>query len=479
MRKPLTNRVMFITGIIFLLFLVGIGTALSLRVGNADSTAIKSAMVVKENLSLQIFERGLISPAKVEPIKSGILSNQALLVWAIAEGEAVYKDQIVARFDTKPFNDKRDQAEQLVADVQATLAATQKVLSMKKVALAGRLEAAKRKLDITIIKKKDLLHGSGQLKLKKFEQAMVQADRALKISQLEMDDMDVLFKKGHVSRRERDRTANDLIAAKEKLSMATAEKENFTRYEWPRLVREARLIVDAAREELSQEQLTSELEIQRTQGEIVKLQRDLSKENIRLKNARSDVAACNVSAPISGILLYKELPRNDGRRKVQIGDAIWVGQTFMEIPDTSEMIVKINIREIDVAKLQKGAKAEIHLDSIPERTFLGEIEYIDSLARADVEQGVRSFQTRISIKEVSPKIYPGMSASVYITYQELTNVLTIPLEAVSYMNGSPIVFLKEKKSVSDTAVKIGAISKDRAVILQGLTEGDYVLLDKR
>ncbi len=473
-----SRRGFLIVGSLVLLCLVVLGVGFSLKPVDADSSTRISAVVAREDLSLQIFERGLIAPAKVEPIKSQISSNQALLVWAVEEGSAVIKDQVIARFDTKPFNDKMEHAEQELADVQATLAATEKLISMKKVTLAGRVEAARRKLEIARIKEDDLLNGSGQLMRHELEQAIVQAQRVLVVAQTELDDMDLLLGKGHVSRRERDRVANDLLLAEEKVAIVTAEMDNFTRYKWPSLMYEAKLAVDAAGEELEQEKLTSELELQRAQGEIVKLKRDLEKAESRLVDARRDVVACDVRSPIDGILLYKELPRNDGRRKVQIGDAIWFGQVFMEIPDTSEMVVEVNVREVDVAKLHKGVMAEVWLDAIPDRMFQGEVEYIDALAKQEnADQEVRSFRTRILLKETTPEMYPGMSASTRITYQELKDVLVVPVAAVSYKNRASFVRLQENNGTRDIPVQLGSAGGDKTVVLDGVKEGDHVLLN--
>ncbi len=437
-----------------------------------------SVRVVRDDLVLKIFERGLVAPARVVPVQSTISSNQALLVWLIDEGTVVSKNQLIARFDTKPFVDKLERLEQERTDLEATIAALEKAVTMKKASLQGQVDAARRRLEIATINQDDLLNGSGPLKLRSLEKNIVQAERNLAILATTLDDMDMLLEKGHVSRRERDRTANDVATAREALQLATAELDNFTRYEWPRLQHEARLGINAAKEELAKETLTLELETQRLEGELVKLSRDLAGAIQRRDEARREVAACEIRAPIAGTLLYREIPRSDGRRKVQIGDAIWFGQSFMEIPDTSEMIIDLQIREIDVAKIHQGTSAVITLDALPDRQFSGRVGYIDALARDDDNQGIRTFRTRILLDDTAQQIYPGMSASVQILYDRLEQVLLLPLDALTYHADKITARLDDKGTYRDVVVEVEHTGSGKAVIASGLNEGDQVQMKR-
>ncbi len=435
-----------------------------------------SVKVLRDDLVLKIFERGLVAPARVVPVQSTISSNQALLVWLLDEGTAVTKNQLIARFDTKPFVDKLERLEQERIDLDATITALEKAVAMKKASLQGQVDAARRRLEIATINQDDLLNGSGPLRLRSLEKNIVQAERNLAILTTTLDDMDMLLVKGHVSRRERDRTANDVATAREALELATAELENFTRYEWPRLQHEARLGINAANEELAKEKLTLTLETQRLEGELVKLSRDLTAATERRNEARREVAACEIRAPIAGTLLYRDIPRNDGRRKVQIGDAIWFGQSFMEIPDTSEMVIDLHIREIDVAKIHQGTNAVIALDALPGYQFSGRVEFIDALARDDDNQGIRTFRTRILLDDTTQRIYPGMSASVQILYDHLEQVLLLPLDALTYHADKITARLDDHGTHRDIVVEVEHTGSGKAVITSGLNEGDQVLM---
>lgn len=470
-------KYILITAAGVMLFAVMLSGRYFSSIDSAESAVKTLIRVGREDLSLTMVERGLLHPAKVGGVKSNISSNQAQLVWSVEEGETVQKGQLVARFDTKPFIDRMEQAEQQLADVMATLATANKNLTVQQVEAEGRIEAAARQLDIAKIKADDLLNGSGKLQRRKLERQLEKAARVLKIVEQEQTDTQVLLSKGHVSRREYEQSVNEALSAQDSYDLALAELANFDHYEWPRMNKEAQLMIEAAEKDLEQTKRTTELELQRYRGEIVKLERDQTNAQKHLDDAMADVAACDLRAPIDGTLLYKELPRAEGRRKVQIGDNIWHDQTFMEIPDTSEMIVEIFVREIDVAKLSKGLPAMIELDALPGKRFQGQVDLISSLATEEEAQpGVRTFRTIVQLNELSQEMHAGMSANVHIRYQNYENTLVIPARALNYKNGRPFVWRTDAETEKPVEVELGALGTEKVQILAGLEENDEICL---
>ena len=433
--------------------------------------------VQHKSFSLLVQERGVVQPARVVPIKSSIVSNQAKLVWLHKEGEAVSKGEIVARFDTKPFVDEMEKTEQNLADAEAQLISAEKALQIQKEENEGKIEASGRELEISKIKAEDLRHGAGELKRRELVQKLKQSERNHALAQAEVQDFEIMFKKGHVSQRERDKAANKLASAEEALELAQQRLAHFDRYEMPRLLREADLMIDAAMKENDRVQRTSELELKRRQSELVKKQRDVETARKRHDKAIENVENSDIRAPIDGRLLYVQLSNMENRRKAQVGDAIWYGQTFVTIPDTSELVVEINVREVDVAKLQPGMEAVIELDAFPGQPLPGRVESIESLAKADRNnEHLRYFLTRIRLQESAPTTHVGMSADVKITYQKLDEVLAIPSAAIEYRSGSAVVRTKQGESVRTAPVKLGAIGSEWAQVVSGLKAGDQVIV---
>jgi HlyD family secretion protein len=432
--------------------------------------------VGRQSFRLLVTERGIVRPARITPIKSQISGNQGKLIWVIDEGMQINKGLLVARFDTKPLMDILQKAEQQLADAEAQLEVSLKSLELLKEAGKSKKEASQRKLELAGIKANDLKNGSGPLKRQQLEQVVKKAVRTYAVKTKELEDIKPLQEKGHVTMREYERAENERITAQEALVLARAELTNFDKYEWPRILREAEVITDAAEIDLARVQRTAELEQQQQLSKVEKYRRDLAIKKKELKKAKKEVAACDVYSPADGILLYSLLPRQNKKRKIQLGDSIWNGQTFLEVPDTSDLVVEINIREIDVAKLTPGMPAEIILDAYPEQIFSGTLLTIDSLAQKDAENSsIRRFFAKIRILETTQAVHVGMSASVKIIYKELQDILAIPAGAVTYQNGRTVVKKLTPAGGVITEVKLGDSGIKWVQLLAGLSEGDRII----
>lgn len=430
----------------------------------------------RDEISAQITDRGVVRPARIAPISSAISSNQAKIVWLIDEGSKVVTGDVVAQFDTKPFNDSRHKAEQLYADARATYKASQKLLALQEEEEKGKIEEAQRKVEIAEIKAKNIINGSGPLKRKVLVQKLHQAKRLLAISRNELDDLETLLEKGHVSIREKDKVKDQVTTAEEQLTVARTELVNFDTYGWPQMVREAELFVSAAKSDLERVKRTAELLIQNRIAEVEKNRRKQATKLLALNRARQDIANCTISSPAGGIVLYSELPKENGRRKIQIGDSVWVGQTFMEIPDTTELIAQIRVREVDVAKLEVGMGAEIEVDAFPGRIFEGSVSSIASLAEEDKNNiGINRFPTRIMFIGSTENIHVGMSVTTKIKYKNVKNALVVPVSAIVYPNGSPVVYKVMGDTEIVTPVTIGIQNHFLAEVVAGLKAGDTIV----
>ncbi len=453
-----------------LLLVAGVWWAIYSLSGSMDPEPQAGKVVVAEKHSfpLIVVERGIVRPAKISPISSEISSNQAKIVWMVKEGSQVNKGLLVARFDSKPFGDSLQKAEQAYADAQASFDAALKLLSLQKEEEEGRIEEDTRKLTIAKIQADNVRNGSGPLKRKTLQQQVHQAQRIFELSRNELDDMNLLLEKGHVSIRERDKATDKLATASEQLAVVNAELANFNSYLWPQMLREAELLVSGAESNLERTKRTGEIQIQNRAAEREKRRRDVENKLISLEKARIDLLNCDIYSPADGVLLYPELPRENGRRKIQIGDSVWVGQTFMEVPDTSELIAELQVREVDVAHIAPGMKAEIMVDAFPERIFTGIVELVASLAREDeANANIRRFYTRVRLTGNTEQIHVGMSVTAKVIYREVEEVVAIPSSAVFYKETQAMVRKIQGGKAQDSPVVLG----ERGVLLVEVADG--------
>ncbi len=463
-------KLVWLAGVFLFVFLVW---AIASRAGQANIHPGQWTMAQKRSFDLYVHERGRIAPARVVEIRSDISSDQAQLQWLYPEGREVNAGLIVARFDSKPFEDALFKAKQENADAQARLAAAEKALELQKEEEQGKLEAAGHAVELEQLKLDDIENGSGKLKLRTLKHKVVETARKLKKLKSSLADFDALLEKGHVSRHERDEVEENLIQARESAELARAELKNFTDYEHKRQLSEARVALEKAKSDLERVKKISALEIQRRKEEVIKYQRDLVTVKSQLKRAENDLDNAVVRAPIDGVLLYAEIPRGADERKPRIGDNIWFKQTFLKIPDTRSMVVQVDVREVDVAQLKPGAKAEIELDALPGKKFSGELVTVESVAR-EGDNSVRRYRALVEMKNAGDEVNIGMSADVKIRFRQVADALTIPVAAVDYEDGKPVVRVRRDGEAVKAVVQLGAIGQKWAEVLGGIEPGEQV-----
>ncbi|EDW23004.1 HlyD family efflux transporter periplasmic adaptor subunit [Bacillus sp. FSL K6-4563] len=126
----------------------------------------------------------------------------------------------------------------------------------------------------------------------------------------------------------------------------------------------------------------------------------------------------NIKSVADGTLVKKEVQNN---QQVQPGTVL--GETI----DLSKLYITANIKETDIKNIEKGDKVDIVVDGDPDTTFEGTVEQIGyatnstfSMLPATNSSGnytkvTQKVAVKISIKNPSDKVLPGMNASVKIS----------------------------------------------------------------
>jgi HlyD family secretion protein len=149
-----------------------------------------------------------------------------------------------------------------------------------------------------------------------------------------------------------------------------------------------------------------------------------------LESARDQLSKCTIKAPIDGTItdLISKVGEN-----VLIGTMNNAGTVIMVISDLSEIVVKADVDETDIATLAIGQDVKISLDAFPDTSFQGKVTEIGNAAKSSaygVQDQVTNFEVTILISDAVGGIKPGMNASVDITTNIRDDVIKIPIQAV-------------------------------------------------
>jgi HlyD family secretion protein len=212
------------------------------------------------------------------------------------------------------------------------------------------------------------------------------------------------------------------------------------------------------------------------QAKIGQAQGQMEQDRANLKQLEEQLSYTTIESPLDGIVLSRD---------VEIGDAVSsilvLGSTatlVMTLGDTSEVYVKGKVDESDIGKVYLGQPARIKVESFKDKTFTGKVTKISPMG---VEKdNVTTFEVRVSINNPEGVLKAMMTANAEIILEEHKNVLQIPEGSIIYdkdKNASvEIPDSKAKEGKRKLAVNIGISNGAKTELLQGLKEGDQVVL---
>ena len=179
-----------------------------------------------------------------------------------------------------------------------------------------------------------------------------------------------------------------------------------------------------------------------------------------LEKQRSDMI---LRAPRSGIIAY---------RNAEVGAMAAAGTKAFTLVDNGHINVDCTIGENDAAILQAGMEVNVTIDALG-KDFLGKIIFVSPA----MDEDSKSYKVRVSLDNPDSTVKAGLFAHTAVDILQRPQTIFVPQSAVLTRNGEQYVFvLREDGTVERRVVKIGLLNDVSEEILEGLAEGEKVVL---
>ena len=190
-----------------------------------------------------------------------------------------------------------------------------------------------------------------------------------------------------------------------------------------------------------------------------KLEQARSMERISRKNLEDR----NLYAPFGGVI---------GKRMVEAGENVQPGQPVFSLLRIEAVNVKIAVPENEVATLGDQA-AMIKVAALGGQCFEGKV----------TEKGIvanpisHTYEAKIRLENPSGALLPGMVCDVRLSGEESVPAIALPNNAVLIANdGGRFVWKVVDGEAKATPVRTGDLTEQGLFILEGLNEGDIVVI---
>ncbi len=171
-----------------------------------------------------------------------------------------------------------------------------------------------------------------------------------------------------------------------------------------------------------------------------------------------------VRAPQAGIVSEKTAVQG---MRFAPGDALYT------LTDLSQVWLIAQVFETDLDQLALGQDAQVSVDAFPTETFPGRISYIYPTLDTDT----RSVPVRIELANLDGRLKPGLFARASLAPTEQAPVLVVSDTAIlDDGNGHTVLVEQGEGRFEPRSVEIGRRAGPQVEIIQGLTEGEQVVV---
>ncbi len=282
----------------------------------------------------------------------------------------------------------------------------------------------------------------------------------------------------------------NLNTAKADLNRAKADAER-SRQDWDRAegLYQAELISKAEYETRKATWQSAEAGLAQAEARVAqaKAQLDSAGRHVVQTDATltraSDVLQKTVyAAPYDGMIT--NLPVREGETVV-IGIQNAPGSTLMTLADMSVITAEVKVDETDIVNVKLGQPAEVTIDAVPKKIFHAVVTEIGNNAivrstgvatsqQASASQEAKDFKVVVTLQDPPEDLRPGLSTTAKITTATRSNVVTIPIQALTVRQEFDLEAARGEKGSVQAAAPQNVATKGANTEVQGV----FVIRDK-
>lgn len=170
-----------------------------------------------------------------------------------------------------------------------------------------------------------------------------------------------------------------------------------------------------------------------------------------------------------------------GLRLVNLGQILREGDAVTTLQTLDPIYVNFSLPQQRLAQVAAGTKVRVTTDAAPGETFDGTVNAIN----AEVDPTTRNVRVQATISNRAEKLRSGMFANVEVVLPQASEVLAIPVTAISYAPYGDSVFVieeqkddksgKSQQTLRQQFVRLGTARGDFVQVTDGLKAGQSVV----
>jgi len=324
--------------------------------------------------------------------------------------------------------------------------------------------------------------GEAKQKLRKLDDDLQVAQKELGQATTALAGTKRLFEKGFVPKTEITRDEISYESAVLKVKSTETARALYMKYEFPKSAEEALSKYTEAVRELDKARRVAISKLAQARARLNSAKGQYEVQLRQRKDLQEQLEKCTLRAKKSGLVVYGG-GRDDyyygNQEPIREGATVRERQSIITIPDMTKMSVNVKIHESYIKKIKKGQKARITVDAFPDQPLTGEITKVGVLPDSQnrwMNPDLKVYLTTITIDGTHDWVKPGMSAKAEILVSRLSDVVYVPVQAVTPVDDRQYCYVMGGFGPVRREVRVGEFNDEFIEVKKGVREGDLVLL---
>jgi HlyD family secretion protein len=232
----------------------------------------------------------------------------------------------------------------------------------------------------------------------------------------------------------------------------------------------------SAWEQAANRQNVARAQLSVSEAKVTQARAEVAQAQAAVDRSIEELSYATIRSPIRGVVLSRDLEIGSPVSSIlNMGAA---ASLVMVLGDISKVYVRGKVDEADIGVVKMGMPSRIKVETFKDKTFDGTVTQISPLG-VD-KDNVVTFEVKVSISNPGGELRANMTANAEIVLEEHKDVVLVPESAVVYdaQRNASVEFPApaQPKGKEKKPIKVGISNGTRTEVLEGLKEGEKVIL---
>ena len=218
-------------------------------------------------------------------------------------------------------------------------------------------------------------------------------------------------------------------------------------------------------------------------AQIKNAELDMKAAQLELARSQANADRMLVKSPIAGITVMQQTFAGSEFRPVKEGDPLMPGFLFMQIVDTSSMVINATVNQVDAERLRINSKAKVRFDAYPGLELPAHVVSVAAVTKAGGFRAsyMKEIPVRLKLDRMDPRVIPDLSVSADVVLESEDSATVVPREALQQeakaTPGKHFVYVKDAGGWARREVEVSAGNHILVSIRTGLKPGEVIALE--